>query len=174
MIIAAQKKKENIVEYILYMYQIEDIIRSHNFDINEIEKNVISKFDVPDDIKEEMREWYIDLIKRMENEEIKEKGHFWFLKEIVENLNNLHKKLLNSIDELKYIKAYTESKPSLEEFREKSETGLNDIEVYLTGLYGLLIMRLKQENISKATEDAMAKFRDTMSILAEKYKSEFK
>ena len=36
MLIAAKKKEENIAEYILYMYQIEDIIRSFQFDIERI------------------------------------------------------------------------------------------------------------------------------------------
>ena len=33
MIIASQKKKENIAEYLLYMWQIEDIIRAYGLDI---------------------------------------------------------------------------------------------------------------------------------------------
>ena len=34
MIIASQKKKENIAEYLLYMWQIEDIIRAYGLDID--------------------------------------------------------------------------------------------------------------------------------------------
>ena len=33
MIIAQQKLKENIAEYILYMYQIEDVVRAYHFDL---------------------------------------------------------------------------------------------------------------------------------------------
>ena len=36
MLIAQQKLKENIAEYILYMYQIEDVIRAYNFDLERI------------------------------------------------------------------------------------------------------------------------------------------
>ena len=37
MIIASQKKKENIAEYLLYMWQIEDIIRAYGLDIDQIQ-----------------------------------------------------------------------------------------------------------------------------------------
>lgn len=38
MIIASRKRKENIAEYILYMWQIEDIIRANSCDIEQIKK----------------------------------------------------------------------------------------------------------------------------------------
>ena len=42
MIIAEQKRKENIAEYLLYMYQVEDMIRANGLDIESIEKTVES------------------------------------------------------------------------------------------------------------------------------------
>ena len=42
MIIASQKKKENIAEYLLYMWQIEDIIRAYGLDIDQIQKHIIN------------------------------------------------------------------------------------------------------------------------------------
>ena len=41
MIIASQKRKENIAEYLLYMWQIEDIIRANKLDIDKIKESVI-------------------------------------------------------------------------------------------------------------------------------------
>ena len=35
--IASEKRKSNIAEYILYMWQVEDSIRAYNLDIAEIE-----------------------------------------------------------------------------------------------------------------------------------------
>ena len=45
MIIARKKRKENIAEYILYMWQIEDIIRANNLNITKIENNIIQKWE---------------------------------------------------------------------------------------------------------------------------------
>lgn len=51
MIIAQQKRKENIAEYLLYMWQVEDLIRAYNFDIDKIEANIISGYAISDDKK---------------------------------------------------------------------------------------------------------------------------
>ena len=48
MIIASQKKKENIAEYLLYMWQIEDIIRAYGLDIEQIQKHIINSYDLLD------------------------------------------------------------------------------------------------------------------------------
>jgi len=47
MLISREKRRSNIVEYLLYMYQIEDIIRSFQFDITQIDANVVQRFDQP-------------------------------------------------------------------------------------------------------------------------------
>ncbi len=62
MLIAQQKLKENIAEYILYMYQIEDVIRAYSFDVEEIIENYV-KPQLPDaSFLPSYRKWYTDLI----------------------------------------------------------------------------------------------------------------
>ncbi|MDE7156204.1 MAG: DUF4924 family protein, partial [Muribaculaceae bacterium] len=73
MYIASQKRKDNIAEYILYMWQIEDIIRANSLDIEKIKENVIDKFtDLNDDQRREMTEWYESLIDMMRAEGVTE------------------------------------------------------------------------------------------------------
>ncbi|MBQ5571846.1 MAG: DUF4924 family protein, partial [Bacteroidales bacterium] len=43
MIIAELKKKENIVEYILYIRQLADIMRANRMDISKIDELLVSK-----------------------------------------------------------------------------------------------------------------------------------
>ena len=69
MIIAEQKRKENIAEYLLYMYQVEDMIRANKLDLDSIESSLISKFQVSYEVKRDMREWYKTLITMMKEEE---------------------------------------------------------------------------------------------------------
>ena len=57
MLIAQQKQKENIIEYLLYMWQLEDILRATNFDIKQIEKLIISQYDVDADTTLEVFKW---------------------------------------------------------------------------------------------------------------------
>jgi len=53
MIIAQEKKKTNLAEYILYMWQVEDIIRAYQFDITKIEENIIKQFQQPAEVHDE-------------------------------------------------------------------------------------------------------------------------
>ena len=52
MIIAQQKRKENICEYLLYMWQVEDLIRANHFDMEQIRQHVVSRYQQPDEVKE--------------------------------------------------------------------------------------------------------------------------
>ena len=58
MIIARQKRKENICEYLLYMWQVEDLIRANHFDMEEIRRNVLSRYQQPEETMREIEQWY--------------------------------------------------------------------------------------------------------------------
>ena len=51
MYIASRKHKENIAEYLLYMWQIEDLIRASGLDIDLIKANVIDRFNLDPPLK---------------------------------------------------------------------------------------------------------------------------
>ena len=42
--IAKQLRNKNIAEYLLYMWQTEDILRANHCDIDQLRKNVIAQF----------------------------------------------------------------------------------------------------------------------------------
>ncbi|MBO6006104.1 MAG: DUF4924 family protein, partial [Paludibacteraceae bacterium] len=74
MYIASQKKKENIAEYILYMWQIEDLVRTCRFDMETIQEQIISRFGLEEEKKKQMTEWYESIVDMMTTEQIREKG----------------------------------------------------------------------------------------------------
>ena len=94
MIIASQKHKENIAEYLLYMWQIEDLIRANGLDIDRIKENVIDKFDLTDSQRKEMTEWYESLIDMMRRENVEKAGHIQLNKNVIIQLTDLHMALL--------------------------------------------------------------------------------
>jgi hypothetical protein len=102
MIIAQEKRKTNIAEFILYMWQVEDLIRSSKFNFSHIDKTVISKFSLPDETLIEIRSWYANMFTLMIDENIQERGHMSFLTNLIRELNDLHLRLLQSADEKKY------------------------------------------------------------------------
>ncbi|MBK6283764.1 MAG: DUF4924 family protein [Draconibacterium sp.] len=70
MLVAQQKRKENIAEYILYLFQIEDLIRAFQFNISSIETNLVSQYQAEENTKKEITEWYKNLVVMMEKERI--------------------------------------------------------------------------------------------------------
>lgn len=73
--IASEKRKSNIAEYILYMWQVEDSIRAYNLDIAEIEKNVINPQNLTEEQHKMQVEWYESLIDMMRRENVEKSGH---------------------------------------------------------------------------------------------------
>jgi hypothetical protein len=171
MIIAREKRRSNIAEFILYMWQVEDLIRAYGFNIDLIEKNIISQFEQPRNVKEEIKDWYANLIVMMHEEGIRKKGHLSLVEKIVARMNKLHAKILSENDDTKYIEQYTWAKPNIEELKKKLPgKNISDIETCLDGLYGLLLMRLRKKSISKETEHAMTTFSNLLAILALRFK----
>jgi len=170
MLIAQEKKKTNIAEYILYMWQIEDIIRASNFDLTQIEKSVISKFNATKEVQYEMKFWYQNLIEQMMKEGIADKGHLSSLNVHVEELNNLHNSLLTTIQDKKYQMAYLAAKDNINNLILKSGgAAKNEIHACLTGLYGFLLLKLKMNKVSEATKEAMITFSKLIAILVNNY-----
>lgn len=174
MLISRQKKQENIVEYVLYMWQIEDLIRAYNFDLVAIEREIISQFDLDDQTHTEMVEWYDNLIQIMINEDIQDKGHIQVLKNIVEDLSKLHFSLLESPFSPEYKTEFEALLPYLKELLTKTNTvDKNLVEILLETLYGYLILKISKEKISEQTQQAIEKISSFMSLLAKKnYQSE--
>lgn len=171
MIIAQQKKSENIAEYILYMWQIEDIIRAYKLDISEIEKNIVQRFDQPDSVKKEITNWYAGLIDLMKDEQKTESGHLQFVQNAINDLDEVHLFLLKSPDHLDYIEAYNKAKDGIGELMNKSKGSIdNEVEACFNGLYGLLMLRLQQKTISPDTISALAAVSQLVAILSKKHK----
>jgi phosphotransferase system HPr-like phosphotransfer protein len=170
MIIAKQKLNENIIEYILYMMQIQDFIRACGFDIKQLNELVISRYKVEKKIVEKIREWYSDFIINMHNENVKMHGNLNIIKSKIKELEDLHSSLLKDPSKLQYTDCYLFAKPLIEEYRQKSSLKTEgDIEVCINALYSLMLLRLKNTEISTETQDAMQAFRNLVSLLAGYY-----
>ena len=92
MYIASQLRKENIAQYLLYMWQIEDIIRANGLDIDRIKSSIIDRF--PADRQRELTEWYESLIDMMRREEVTAAGHLQMNRNIIGALADLHNRIL--------------------------------------------------------------------------------
>jgi hypothetical protein len=170
MLIARRKREENIVEYLLYMYQIEDLIRAHKLSIDSLFKSVIAPQIEDDQLAGQYREWYVSLIQQLENQGKQKTGHITDVIEVQLELFYLHNTLLNLMHDERYRKIYEKAIPFLQEFGELSLIPqLNDVEKALHGLYTKLLMRLKGQSISPQTEEAFEAMRNMLAYLANAY-----
>ena len=173
MIISSQKKKENIAEYLLYMWQIEDIIRAYKLDLDLIQENIIDKYDIPDSQKKEIREWYESLIDMMRREGVMEKGHLQLNKNVIIELTDLHERLLKSPREPFYGASFFKTLPYIVELRAKSgEEKSGELETCFNAMYGALMLRLQKKELSEETKKAMQQIGSFLALLSEKYKQD--
>ena len=77
MFVAEQKKRENIAEYLLYMWQLEDILRAYELDIDKVQAALIDTTHHSDEKKLEARQWYMNLIEQMQAEGVEKEGHLY-------------------------------------------------------------------------------------------------
>lgn len=168
--IAQQKLRENIAEYILYMYQIEDVIRGFQFDIDRI-MNEFVRPQLPDEsFLPSYRAWYQGLIADMKSERITESGHRMELHEIMVELSYLHNSLLSVVNDEKYRALYDRALPFIEDLKSKSNLkDKNQIEICFHGLYMKLLLRLQGKDISAETEEAFDSMRIVLAYLSRAY-----
>ncbi len=170
MYIASQKHKENIAEYLLYMWQIEDIIRANDLDIDKIKTNVIDKFNLAPAQQKEMAEWYESLIDMMRRENVEKGGHLQLNKNVIIQLTDLHLALLKDPRFPEYTAEFYKTLPYIVELRAKSgEKPTGEIETCFNALYGMLMLRLQSKDISPETKQAIAQISKFIAVLTKDY-----
>lgn len=88
MFIAQELRKKSTAEFVLYMWQVEDIIRAYGCQLSRIKNEYISRFaNYTDEQREEMVDWYGDLITMMNSEGKREKGHLTINQIVVQDMN---------------------------------------------------------------------------------------
>lgn len=170
MFIASKLKKTNIVEYLIYMWQIEDLIRALQFDIDSIEKHIIAPYDLNDADKKALYEWYESLIDMMKMEHVKEKGHIQLNKNTIIMLNDFHHELLNSGLEAGYNSMFYSVLPSISLLREKQkDEEITDIELTISFLYGIMLLKMKGSEISQETARTQKEITKFLTLLNKHY-----
>ena len=167
MYIASQKRKENIAEYLLYMWQIEDMIRANGLDIDRIKANIIDKTSLTDGQKTQLAEWYESLIDMMRREGVEHSGHLQLNKNVVIQLVQLHDALLKDPRFGEYTKEFYNPLPYIVELRAKAgEQKAGEIETCFNALYGMLMLRLQGKEIGKDTLEAIKQISRFIALLA--------
>ena len=174
MFVAEQLRKKNIAEYLLYMWQVEDVVRAFGLDAEKMAKEYVPQFGLDAEKSEELKGWYEHLIEMMREEGVTEKGHLQVNKNIIILLNDLHVQLLKSSKHPFYSAAYYKALPFIVELRAKSAESQekNEIENCFDALYGVMLLRMQKKEVSAETATAIDNIAKFIGLLCDYYKKD--
>lgn len=144
-----KSKKENIAEYILYLWQIEDYLRA---------------FPEQASANTELME----LSEMMLTEGIVGGGHLQLAQNALSELEDLHSELLDT--EAPYRAVIMHLQPSLNLLKAKTNhPAMSDVEACLTLLYQVMMLRLQKKEISPDTEVVVKDATQLLRFLSKTY-----
>lgn len=169
MFIAQQLRKQNIAEYLLYMWQTEDVIRAYNCSLSRIRNEYIERFDYTEEQKAEEEDWFGDLVRMMNREGKRDKGHLQINAILIQDLGELHVQLLQSSKFPFYSSEYYRVLPFIVELRQRGDKDISEIETCFNALYGVMLLRLQNKPISPDTEHAIKEITTFLGMLSDYY-----
>ena len=144
-----RNKKDNIAEYILYLWQMEDYLRA---------------FPEQAGATKELSE----LNEMMHLEGIVEGGHLQLAQNALDELENLHAELLN--EDAMYRAAVIRLTPQLNLLKAKTDRPtMSDIEACLVLLYQIMLLRLQKKEISPETASVQQQATQVLQFLSRTY-----
>ena len=173
MFIADELRKNNIAEYLLYMWQVEDTIRAFDCSIGRIKREYVNRFDYSEEQKEDEIDWFGNLIRMMNSEDCREQGHLQINKVVMQQLIELHAQLLSSSEYPFYSAEYYKVLPYIVELRNRgADKQEHEIETCFNALYGTMMIRLQHKEISPNTQAAVKEITTLVGMLSDYYKKD--
>ena len=159
--IAQQKRKENIAEYILYLWQLEDLLRALQFSPEAIYSTLVKPRQLDTQHERMFLAWYVDIANLLEQEKKEQSGHLDHTLHLIHDLHDLHLRLMKQqeIGEV-YRQRYAMLAEHLPALRSRlgKESEMNDTELCFRALYAAMLYRIKGEG-----ESAVA---DTIEVIS--------
>ncbi len=174
MYISQELRKKSIAEYLLYMWQVEDIIRAYDCSLTRLRREYIAQFDYTDEQKEEMTDWYGDLVRMMNQEGKRERGHLQINQVVMQQLTELNAELLESAKFPFYTSEYYKVLPYIVELRHKGGEANDtpEIETCFNALYGTMLLRLQKKEITPDTQHAVKEITTFIGMLSDYYQKD--
>lgn len=169
MFIAKSIREKSVVEYLLYMWQMEDLIRAYGCSLTRIRREYIDRFEYTDQQKDEEEDWFGDLIRMMNQEGKREKGHLAINEVLLQDLGDLHVRLLQSTRFPFYSAEYYRVLPFIVELRQKGDKEIGEVETCLNALFGVMLLRMRQKPISPETAHAIKAITTFLGMLSDYY-----
>ena len=170
MIIADKLSKTNRAEFILYLWQVEDLLRAFQLDFERVKSEYLVRFDLDETKRSETEKWYENLCAMLREEGLQQGGHLQIHKNILADLEDFHLRLLASQKFPYYREMYHRVLSYIVEVRAKGEnTNATELETCFKTLYGLLLLKLQKKNISTETQQAASHISNMLGTLSDYY-----
>lgn len=155
--IAQSKRKENIGEYILYLWQLEDLLRALQFSPEAIFSQLVQPRDLDDERKQEIFFWYMEVANLLREEGKESVGHLEHTLHLIADLQNLHMQLMQLPVGERYRVLYAKLAPELPRLKETlGKPDVSDIEVCFRALYAVMLYRIKgDDSKTRSIEDVL-------------------
>ena len=151
------------------MWQVEDIIRAYDCSLTRLRREYISRFDYDDEQISELTDWYGNLVTMMNGEGKRESGHLQINQVVLQQMVELHAQLLESTKFPFYTAQYYKVLPFIVELRNRGDKNQNEIETCLNALYGTMMLRLQNREISPDTKHAISEITTFIGLLSDYY-----
>ena len=169
--IAQLKRKENIAEYILYLWQIEDLLRALQFSPEAIYSTLIKPRKLDSTHEQMLLAWYLDIANLLVQEKKEQSGHLDHTLHLISDLHDLHLRLMQQqeIGE-DYRKRYASFIEHLSALRARlgKESDMSDTELCFRALYAAMLYRIKGKG-EKAVADTIEVVSPVIALLTDYY-----
>ena len=147
-------KRDNIAEYVLHLWQMEDVVRAFS-----------------DDEALQQNQYLTDLMTMMHTEGVIDKGHTQIARIAMQEMEELHHSLLD--EDAVYRAAYMQMMPQLNILKSRSDTPTqSDIEMMLVFLYNIMLLKMQKKEISSETTAMQKQVSRLLQHLSLTYKKE--
>lgn len=168
--IAQAKRKQNIAEYILYLWQIEDLLRAMQFSPEAIYAKLVKPRNLPAEQEHIFLLWYMDIVNLLQQEGKQTKGHLEHTLHLIDDLNNLHLQLMELPIGEHYRSTFSQLSPYLPTLRMAVDSlDVSDIELCFRALYASMLYRIKGTG-EKAVSDTLEVVSPVIAELADMYR----
>lgn len=151
--IAQARRKENIAEYILYLWQIEDLLRALQFSPEAIYSQLIAPRDLSEEQKNIHLLWYMDIVNLLRQEGKESSGHLNHTLHLIADLHNLHLQLMELPAGMQYRAVASRLAPHLPTLRTLlGKDNISDTELCFRALYASMLYRIKGGGKSAITD----------------------
>ena len=142
--IAQSKRKENIAEYILYLWQLEDLLRALQFSPEAIYSQLVAPREIDEEQKHIYLLWYMDIVNLLRKEDKEETGHLEHTLHLIADMHNLHLQLMHHPIGEHYRKTFAALMPQLPRLRQMvQKEEISDTEIAFRALYATMLYRIK-------------------------------